>query len=305
MILYRYFEGKATHEDEEKIKEWLDDSSENQKQFLKERKLYDVVLLTPNAKVAKKKFAGRKIVLEVMKVAAVVAIVLGGVYFFNQYKTTDVEKYQTVSVPVGQHIDVTLPDGTTVALNSRTKLQYPVEFDKKQRHVILDGEAYFKVTHNEKKPFIVQTNKYNVEVLGTEFNVEAYSDCDDFKTTLVSGKVKVASPTNKTENIILKPKQMAYLKNDKLRVASVSDFNELRWRDGLIAFKNASFTEIIETFEKYYNLTIYIENNEVKKRSYSGKFHQKDGIDYILRVLQKDINFDYEYNATSSTITIK
>ena len=99
---------------------------------------------------------------------------------------------QTITVPAGQRINITLVDGTNVWLNARTSLSYPVKFGKNNRQVVLDGEAYFDVTKDKSKPFIVQTDNYNVEVLGTQFDVNAYSETGEFETTLMSGSLKVA-----------------------------------------------------------------------------------------------------------------
>ena len=90
---------------------------------------------------------------------------------------------QTITVPAGQRINITLADGTNVWLNARTTIQYPITFNEKERLVKLDGEAYFDVTKDKSKPFIVQTNNYNVEVLGTKFDVDSYSETEIFETT--------------------------------------------------------------------------------------------------------------------------
>lgn len=100
---------------------------------------------------------------------------------------------QSIYVPTGQRVNITLSDGTNVWLNARTKIVYPAVFDKSVRQVAVDGEAYFDVAKDKKRPFIVETGKCNMEVLGTKFNVEGYSDKDDFEVTLMEGSVRVAS----------------------------------------------------------------------------------------------------------------
>ena len=127
-----------------------------------------------------------------------------------------------------------LPDGTDVWLNARTTIQYPVSFNTDQRLVKLDGEAYFEVARDEKKPFTVQTDKYNVEVLGTKFDVESYSDTESFETALMEGSVKISSLTDANESLMLTPNNKAYLHGGKLRVMPVDDYNPYRWREGLI-----------------------------------------------------------------------
>nr|WP_286083552.1 FecR family protein [Parabacteroides goldsteinii] len=110
---------------------------------------------------------------------------------------------QTITVPAGQRINITLADGTNVWLNARTTIQYPITFNEKERLVKLDGEAYFDVTKDKSKPFIVQTNNYNVEVLGTKFDVDSYSETEIFETTLMEGSVRISSLTDANESLML------------------------------------------------------------------------------------------------------
>ena len=211
---------------------------------------------------------------------------------------------QTISVPAGQRINITLPDGTNVWLNARTTIKYPIAFEKKIRHIVLDGEAYFDVAKDKKRPFIVQTDKCNLEVLGTKFNVDAYADKEEFETTLMEGSVKVTSQQNPQEQLVLAPDCKAYLYKGKLKVAHVDDYNPYRWREGLICFKNESFASIMKEFEKYYGVNIQIRHNNALKYFFSGKFRQTDGIDYALRVLQKDIRFKYSRDDENQIIYI-
>ena len=309
--LYKFFEGNASFEEEVAVKQWMEESTENRQSFLKERKLFDAMLLLGNEKVIK---AGKKrysinlssLRTELIKIAAVIAITLGGSYLYHQYSfEKELMATNTISVPAGQRINITLADGTNVWLNARTTIQYPITFNSKERLVKLDGEAYFDVAKDKTKPFIVQTNKYNVEVLGTKFDVNAYSETGEFETTLMSGSVKVASASDSTQKITLKPNNKVYLQDGKLHVTAVDDYNPYRWKEGLICFKNETFTSIMKDFEKYYGLTIQVKNKNVFKYVYTGKFRQTDGIDYALRVLQKDIKFTYQRDDENQIIYIE
>lgn len=310
-ILYKFFEGTTSLEEEKDVRLWMEASADNRRAFFKERKLFDGMLLLGDENIirsGKKRFTINfsSLRTELIKIAAVVAITLGGSYIYFQ---TSIEKelmaMQTILVPAGQRINITLPDGTNVWLNARTSLKYPTMFSKKNRQVILDGEAYFDVARDEKKPFIVQTDKYNVEVLGTKFDVDAYAETGEFETTLMSGSVKVASVNDPAQELMLKPNNKVYLQDGKLLVTSVSDYNPYRWKEGLICFKDATFTSIMKEFEKYYGLNIHVKNKEVGKFFYTGKFRQTDGIDYALRVLQKDIKFTYQRDDDNQIIYIK
>jgi len=310
-ILYKFFEGNASFEEEAAVKQWMEESAENRLAFLKERKLFDGMLLLGNEEIiknGKKRFSINLSSLrtELIKIAAVVAITLGGSYFYYQSSLEkELMAMQTITVPAGQRINITLVDGTNVWLNARTSLSYPVKFGKNNRQVVLDGEAYFDVTKDKSKPFIVQTDNYNVEVLGTQFDVNAYSETGEFETTLMSGSVKVASASDSTQKITLKPNNKVFLQDGKLHVTAVDDYNPYRWKEGLICFKNETFTSIMKDFEKYYGLTIQVKNKNVFKYVYTGKFRQTDGIDYALRVLQKDIKFTYQRDDENQIIYIE
>ena len=310
-ILYKFFEGNASFEEEAAVKQWMEESAENRLAFLKERKLFDAMLLLGNEEIiknGKKRFSINLSSLrtELIKIAAVVAITLGGSYFYYQSSLEkELMAMQTITVPAGQRINITLVDGTNVWLNARTSLSYPVKFGKNNRQVVLDGEAYFDVTKDKSKPCIVQTDNYNVEVLGTQFDVNAYSETGEFETTLMSGSVKVASASDSTQKITLKPNNKVFLQDGKLHVTAVDDYNPYRWKEGLICFKNETFTSIMKDFEKYYGLTIQVKNKNVFKYVYTGKFRQTDGIDYALRVLQKDIKFTYQRDDENQIIYIE
>ena len=310
-ILYKFFEGNASFEEEAAVKQWMEESAENRLAFLKERKLFDAMLLLGNEEIiknGKKRFSINLSSLrtELIKIAAVVVITLGGSYFYYQSSLEkELMAMQTITVPAGQRINITLVDGTNVWLNARTSLSYPVKFGKNNRQVVLDGEAYFDVTKDKSKPFIVQTDNYNVEVLGTQFDVNAYSETGEFETTLMSGSVKVASASDSTQKITLKPNNKVFLQDGKLHVTAVDDYNPYRWKEGLICFKNETFTSIMKDFEKYYGLTIQVKNKNVFKYVYTGKFRQTDGIDYALRVLQKDIKFTYQRDDENQIIYIE
>ena len=310
-ILYKFFEGNASFEEEAAVKQWMEESAENRLAFLKERKLFDAMLLLGNEEIiknGKKRFSINLSSLrtELIKIAAVVAITLGGSYFYYQSSLEkELMAMQTITVPAGQRINITLVDGTNVWLNARTSLSYPVKFGKNNRQVVLDGEAYFDVTKDKSKPFIVQTDNYNVEVLGTQFDVNAYSETGEFETTLMSGSVKVASASDSTQKITLKPNNKVFLQDGKLHVTAVDDYNPYRWKEGLICFKNETFTSIMKDFEKYYGLTIQVKNKNVFKYVFTGKFRQTDGIDYALRVLQKDIKFTYQRDDENQIIYIE
>ena len=186
------------------------------------------------------------------------------------------------------------------------RMLYPAVFDGPVRQVTIDGEAYFDVKKDEKKPFVVETNKCNMEVLGTKFNVDSYSEKEDFEVALMEGSVKVVSRRKANEALVLKPDNKVSLQMDgTLKIAPVDDYDLYRWKEGLICFKNKSFLSIMKELEEYFGTQIKVENKNVLKHSFTGKFRQSDGLDYALRVLQKDIAFVYERDDEHQIIYIR
>lgn len=311
-ILYRFFNGSSSFKEEEQIKLWMESSEENKQSFFRERNYFDALTVisdideysAPESEAANHP---RRIWLkEILKIASIILLTLGStIGLQNHIKLKQPIAMQTISVPAGQYISLNLPDGTAVWLNSRSTLRYPVAFNSSEREIELDGEAYFEVAKNKEIPFIVKTQIHNVEVLGTKFNVEAYSEKDNFITTLMEGKVQVYNQETPKNKVILSPNTKAVYKNGKLNILHVDDYTTYRWKEGLICFRDASFITIMETFEKYYGVKVEIRNNNINKHNYTGKFRQTDGVDYALRVLQRDISFQYLKDDETQTITIK
>ncbi len=150
---------------------------------------------------------------------------------------------------------------------------------------------------------MVETFLGTIEVLGTCFNVEAYSTSRRFVTSLMEGSVQL---TSREQTVVLKPDQMAIIETgERLTVKKITDFEEYSWREGLISFTDVSFEEIMKKFEKHYGYEIRILNEKVKEYRCSGKFRLSDGVNYALEVLKGDVDFTYERNKQQSVITIK
>ena len=228
------------------------------------------------------------------------------VAFFTYYLLDSSPTAETpfiVKAGKGDKATIELPDGTNVVLNSASQLSYLNNFGEKVRRVQLNGEAYFKVTKNSRQPFMVRTpQKAVVKVYGTQFNVESYSDDSTFATALMEGAVKITAGNYQCQ---LKPNQMAYLKDGEIKVAPIEDYNPYRWREGIISFKDATFPYIIHKFEKYYGVEIRIENKAVMNYRCTGKFRHSDGVRYALRVLQKDVDFQFVRDEENHIIYIK
>ena len=303
-ILVRYFLGQASEEERERIHQWIEADEANRKRFIRERIRFDATILAdrPSSRRIKQTRMPAYVRWSLRIAAVVVSLLLLGYVYERQRVSRMVRTFQCVHVPAGNRTNLRLPDGTNVWLNANTTLRYPAVFSEREREIQLDGEAYFEVAKGE-KPFIVRTDKYCVEVLGTTFDVEAYADKADFKATLYEGKVKLYQPAH-AESVYLSPGQMAELVGDTLRVSTTADKSGSSWKDGIITIESQSFEEIMRELEKYYDVRIVIRNQQVKDLGYRGKFRIADGVEHALRVLRYDFPFQYTRDEETNTIYI-
>ncbi len=306
-LLQRYIRGEVSEEEKRKVVAWLDESPENMREFLALRKLYDISLWqadTDERQSSRKRHLSlRKITIEILKIAAIFLI---GFWGSEQLLTRQPDKMQmlTIHVPVGQRAEITLADGTHVWLNSRSTLRFPERFSENTRNVELDGEGYFSVRHDEDNPFTVQTPKYAIQVLGTEFNVKAYHDSPLFETALIKGSVEITSPSL-SRNLRLKPDEIAKVHNGKIETSHISDYNYFKWKEGLFCFEDESIQDLIDKLQLYYDIRIEVQRPALLQYRYSGKFRIKDGIEHVLKVLQLKHKFTYTKNEEKNLIIIK
>lgn len=305
-LLMKYIKGETTLEEREKVVRWLDEDPEHIHQYHSLRKLYDISLWSPieESQPEKKQTRTLKLVwIEFLKVAAVILITFLGTKAFFDWKEEPV-KMQTVIVPAGQRAELLLADGTKVWLNSRSKLKFPDRFQKDARNVELDGEGYFEVTHKEEAPFTVHTSRYDVKVLGTEFNVKAYNSKNQFEASLLKGSVEVSN-MNKSQVVRLRPDEQVISDGSQLIRSVILDKNYFRWKEGLLCLDDESIGSLIEKLELYYDVNIVVQKPSLMKYHYSGKFRISDGVEHVLKVLQLKHKFTYTKDEEQNLIIIK
>lgn len=235
--------------------------------------------------------------------AAASIVITYGIFFAQSSRhEAHIVAMNEVTVPAGQRALIKLSDSSEVWLNANSKLIYPSVFTADNRSVHLTGEAFFHVKHQAHTPFVVKTEKQEVKVLGTEFNLSAYSG-KAVSTALISGSVEITSDLLK-QPVLLKPNEMALLKDSTLKVEHISNQDFLLWKDGIYAFDNTTFEEIARKFELYYDITIVFKNKAYKECRFTGKFRQRDGVENALRLLQKSKSFQYNKNDEKNEITI-
>ena len=305
-LLMKYIKGETTPEEREKVVRWLDEDPEHMHQYRSLRKLYDISLWSPIEETRQEEKQTRTLKpvwIEFLKVAAVILITFLGTKAFFDWKEDPV-KMQTVIVPAGQRAELLLADGTKVWLNSRSKLKFPDRFQKDARNVELDGEGYFEVTHKEEAPFTVHTSRYDVKVLGTEFNVKAYNSKNQFETSLLKGCVEV-SDANKSQIVRLRPDEKVISDGSQLIRSAISDKNYFRWKEGLLCLDDESIGGLIDKLELYYDVKIIVQQASLMKYHYSGKFRISDGVEHVLKVLQLKHKFTYIEEEEQNLIIIK
>lgn len=309
-LLHKYFRGETSPKEEKQIMDWTEISTNNYRQYLEERKVWNALLIHYATSVDKAKvFSTRNksfILWKVSGIAASIALLLTLSWIISTIKKEEPQNLHTILVPAGQRVQIVLGDGTKVWLNSKSTFTYPTSFGNNIREVKLDGEGYFEVKKNEKAPFIVKTKKYDIKVLGTTFNVYAYnSDLSTFETSLLQGSVNISSPYNSTQQILLKALEKVSEKKGILLKDTIDSPDRFRWKDGLICLDDEPFESLMKKFSTYYDIKIIIENQKTLNYRCTGKFRQSDGIEYALKVIQKDLKFNFQRDDESNTITIK
>ncbi|WP_343613947.1 FecR family protein [Flavobacterium sp.] len=214
--------------------------------------------------------------------------------------------YNTLKIPYGKRFEVQLSDGTVVHLNAGTALRYPVQFVKnKNREVYLTGEAYFDVNKDKAHPFTVNTQEMNVEVLGTKFNVDSYSNNSSTDVVLVEGKVSLYKGQKINQNqIYLTPglKGSTQKGQTEIKTEQVNTDYYTDWVKGSLVFKNASFDDIIKKLERRYNVTFINKNKTLGREIFNARF-DNEPIEVVLKYFSDSYAIDY--NIDRDKITIK
>lgn len=202
----------------------------------------------------------------------------------------------TLVIPRQGEYQLILEDGTKVWINSDSKLIYPTRFGKTSRCVVLEGEAYFEVTKDKKRPFIVRSGETEVKVLGTEFNINAYPDNENIMTTLVNGKVAFSQKIQKQKKeVVLVPGQQAIV-NKGVAGIDVKKVNTLlytAWKDGRFVFENESFDNIMKILGRWYDVEVFFQNNSLKELRFSGDLERFDNINSHLKMLGMTTNVSF------------
>ncbi|MCR9264186.1 MAG: DUF4974 domain-containing protein [Flavobacteriaceae bacterium] len=225
----------------------------------------------------------------------VFATQVGNKIVYNANESIKELVYNEIKVPHGKTFQLVLSDGSLVHLNSGTSMKFPVNFlPDQERRVYLDGEAYFEVAKDKKRPFLVEANNIDVQVLGTHFNVSSYKGTEPF-AVLVEGSVSVSDKhegeSSRASQVIV-PGQKASLTSNGFAVEEVDVNDYLEWRQGRLIFNNESFQEIVYKIERRYNVEINNSYTELDPIKFNGKFGNETIID-LLDTFKESAGFDY------------
>ena len=265
-----------------------------------------------------KHITGRKYFRQLLKYAASIILLIStgviGWIFYNQNNslkgndTGNQSAELTVKTTTsGQKSTVILGDGSVVRLNAQSQIQFPEKFGSNSREVFLEGEAFFDVKSETKRPFVIHTGQITTIVLGTSFNIKADSESDKIQVAVVTGKVRVNSRSQGEDaavtSALLLPSEMLtfYMGEEKMVKEKVAIQDIVAWKDGVIVFKEATFEEIISELETWYGVEILVDEMPADRR-FSGEFN-KMSLESVLKGISFSLGF--EYVIEGKTVRIK
>ena len=292
---------------------WLVSKKPAQPEIVRENKVNKKTPLVPGGNKAILKLSdGTEIILDSAVEGTLVqqgqakVIKLGdGQLSYQSTDNTSAEPvYNTISTPRGGQYQLILADGSKVWLNASSSLRYPAFFSGKERKVELTGEGYFEIAKNATMPFHVQVNNMDVEVLGTHFNINSYTDEPAIRTTLLEGSVIVKSAGRDQNSAILKPGEQAVLSGDNspLTIHHSPDLDEvMAWKNGLFQFKAADIKTVLRQAERWYDVEFEYKENIAAR--FSGQISRSANADQLLKILELTGKVKFEYQGKTIIVT--
>ncbi|MFA5419517.1 MAG: FecR domain-containing protein [Bacteroidales bacterium] len=304
-LIVRYLNGDYSKEDRQNLIDWINERPENKELFLGIKDIWDASLKKSNTETQQllqfyKKQASRKKKVHMpgwfSGVAAaavlVIGLVIGSLIQYGGHESMG--QIESFYVPMGSRSRVTLTDGTTVSLNSNSRMELDDGFSGTNRIVSLQGEGYFEVKADKNNPFTVKTDNFNITVTGTRFNVSSYADDQKISATLAEGRVQLATKNSKT--IVLKPgEKITFDQKTMQPVLEQADVeSELAWVEGEFIFKEIPFPDLIRKLERWYDVRLLYKGNDFNSMMYSGRFKNQETIWQVLDALKLTTPIDYK-----------
>lgn len=311
--LFRYVNRELTGQEYSEVEEWINASEEHRKiaedfyelsfavtslQIIK-RSAPHQALKKVNKRIQQNQF--RKLYLFVQKAAVILLLpllFLSGYFLLHPHEKTSVSYLEARMTP-GMTGSTILPDGTKIWLNSSSSLTYPNRFSGSSREVTLDGEAYFEVAGDAGKPFIVHTKNSSVKVLGTKFNIDAYSTNDFIATTLVEGSIEFnyQGKDDISRTIVVKPNEQVYYdqQTSQARLNETYVPKDIAWKNGQIILRNTPLSDILWILSKRFNVEFRIKDPAFYKYSFTGVFTNQQ-IERVLEHFKRSSGIRYKVN---------
>jgi len=332
-LITRYFSGEITEDELRLLSEWLKSDPKNEETFREYQKTWELVEkqkiksslnINQEWNAIKVKMnvqaSGNDIPVKVipldqnrnqrifsvqntLKVAAAVTILLVSSFLLYYY----VSKPGNIVVTAqAGNMEQVLPDGSVVSLHKGSQIKYPSSFASGTRNVELKGEAYFKVTQDKTKPFIVASGDARVEVLGTQFNVNTKTSSGAMEVVLTSGKVSVYYEEKPLVNVMLMPgeKAVVYTENKLISKSANTDVNYLAWKTRLLEFDNETLAEVINTLQNVYQTPVTLADNQLAGCRVTASFNNQS-LESVLKVIEETLDLQVKQNGNGIEISGK
>jgi len=312
LIIANYLSGEASETEKEELFRWMEESpankrffEENQRIWEKSHTYFSASEIDSDRKKIKDQIShqlskpGKRVGLSVWiyRVAAILAlpVMLGIGWYLGSGRSGSETAMCEVTTPKGQISKCVLADGTQIWLNAGTTIKYDPSLKGNFREVKLDGEAYFKVSKNKHKPFVVTTKYAQIKVLGTVFNLKAYSGDNKVETTLEEGNVEFSMNGSSAKPVELKPGEQIVFNSteNKLTMGKVETYLHTAWKDGKYVFKDADLRTIIAELERLYDVRIHLQNDSLLQLHFRGMFEYEQNIFSALETLERTTNMKY------------
>ena len=343
-LLIKYLTGSATLQERGEVLAWIHESDKNGKHFDDLKNCYEASILAKQvsredrekswerikdgyyrSKYSKHSQSGKmmvftKILRYAMPIAASVlmAFFLGSLLQKNKNATPVNQEnvFTQFVVPKGSRSQVILPDQTKVWLNSESKLKYPNDFNIRNREVFLEGEAFFDVSHNMTKRFIVNTSDIKIRVYGTKFNVKSYPKENIVETTLEEGLISMEVNKQNKEEVFLRPnesityfkKNVSYINKQNIPrgtsnsgkfkpIQQINPLDKISWKDNRLIFNETRIEDMISDLERWYNINIIVRDDKIKDIKIKATF-TVETVEQVIRAIcmAADIDFELDKN---------
>ncbi len=253
-----------------------------------------------------KQKSGSRFFYSALRIAAVLLTGLFIGFYVSTLNFSSEPEYYAAHSPKGSISEVILPDGSVIFLNADSRIKYNLEGKENFREVFLQGEAWFEVAKNKKKPFIVHTDAFDVKVTGTQFNIKAYDNENEVTATVEDGSVVIQSSKNFNigEELVLKPGEQLVLYKET-KDASVKKVNTkwfTSWKDNKLIFINMELKDLVVLLERKYGVDIEVKRKEIMELHFDGTIKDESIIE-ILEILKKTLPIDYKIEGQKIEIT--